>query len=84
LDGSRNPADYSGMADHENSDSADLQVILERTDPARNVARCYILSVEAGPLRSEHARAALGMDRVDWAVAPGVLSAVGTAPEKRG
>jgi predicted DNA-binding WGR domain protein len=35
------------MADHGNSNSADLQVILERTDPAYNVARYYVLSVEA-------------------------------------
>ena len=35
------------MASHGNSDSSDLQVILERTDPANNVARYYVLSVEA-------------------------------------
>jgi predicted DNA-binding WGR domain protein len=35
------------MADHGNPDSADLQLILERTDPAHNVARYYVLSVEA-------------------------------------
>jgi predicted DNA-binding WGR domain protein len=34
------------MADHGNSDSADLQVILERTDPTKNAARYYVLSVE--------------------------------------
>ena len=35
------------MTDHGNSDSAGLQVLLERTDPPRNVARYYVLSVEA-------------------------------------
>ena len=35
------------MADDGNSDSADLQVILERADPAHNVARYYVLSIEA-------------------------------------
>ena len=43
----RSPAERFGMADHGNSDSADLQVILGRTDPAHNVARYYVLSVEA-------------------------------------
>jgi predicted DNA-binding WGR domain protein len=35
------------MAAHRNSDPADFQVILERRDPAHNVARYYVLSVEA-------------------------------------
>ena len=35
------------MADDGNSDSADLQLILERIDPANNVARYHVLSVEA-------------------------------------
>ena len=35
------------MADYGNSDSAELQVILERIDPTKNVARYYVLSVEA-------------------------------------
>ena len=35
------------MAGHGNSDSAELQVILERIDPTKNVARYYVLSVEA-------------------------------------
>ena len=35
------------MTDHGNSDFAGLQVLLERTDPPRNVARYYVLSVEA-------------------------------------
>lgn len=35
------------MAGHGNSDSAKLQVILERVDPTKNVARYYVLSVEA-------------------------------------
>ncbi len=35
------------MAGHGNSDSAQLQVILERIDPANNVARYYVLSIEA-------------------------------------
>jgi hypothetical protein len=35
------------MADHGSFGSADLQVILKRTDPARNVARYYALSIEA-------------------------------------
>ena len=47
LDSSDDRAERFGMADHGNSNSADLQVILERTDPAHNVARYYVLSVEA-------------------------------------
>jgi predicted DNA-binding WGR domain protein len=35
------------MAARRNSEPADLQVILERGDPAHNVARYYVLSVEA-------------------------------------
>ena len=35
------------MASLGNSESLDLQVILERTDPAKNVARYYVLSIEA-------------------------------------
>ena len=35
------------MAGDGNSESADLQVILERTDPAKNVARYYVLPIEA-------------------------------------
>ena len=35
------------MADYGTSDSAELQVILERIDPTKNVARYYVLSVEA-------------------------------------
>jgi predicted DNA-binding WGR domain protein len=47
LDSSQDPTQRFGMADHGNSNSADLQVILERTDSAHNVARYYVLSVEA-------------------------------------
>lgn len=35
------------MADDGNSDSAELQIILERADPTKNVARYYVLSIEA-------------------------------------
>ena len=35
------------MAGHGNSNSAELQVILERIDSTKNVARYYVLSVEA-------------------------------------
>jgi predicted DNA-binding WGR domain protein len=35
------------MAGHGNSDCAELQVILERIDPTKNVARYYVLSIEA-------------------------------------
>jgi predicted DNA-binding WGR domain protein len=34
------------MATRGNSEPAELQVILERIDPARNIARYYVLSVE--------------------------------------
>ena len=47
LDSFQNPAERFGIADDGNSDSADLQVILERADPAKNVARYYVLSIEA-------------------------------------
>jgi predicted DNA-binding WGR domain protein len=35
------------MTGYGNSDSAELQVLLERIDPTKNVARYYVLSVEA-------------------------------------
>jgi predicted DNA-binding WGR domain protein len=35
------------MTPHGSSDSAELQVIHERIDPTRNVARYYVLSIEA-------------------------------------
>ena len=47
LDSFQNPAERFGIADDGNSNSADLQVILERADPAKNVARYYVLSIEA-------------------------------------
>jgi predicted DNA-binding WGR domain protein len=47
LDSLWNPCRRFHMADQRNSDSADSQLILERTDPAYNVARYYVLSIEA-------------------------------------
>jgi len=47
LDAFQSPAERFGMADHRNSDSADVHVILEHTDPAHKIARYYVLSVEA-------------------------------------
>lgn len=47
MDTFQNPAERLGMVDLRNSDSSDLQVILERIDPAHNAARYYVLSVEA-------------------------------------
>ena len=47
LDSFQNPAERFGMADDGNSNSAELQVILERADPTKNVARYYVLSIEA-------------------------------------
>jgi predicted DNA-binding WGR domain protein len=35
------------MPGHRNLDSVELQVILKRIDPTKNVARYYVLSVEA-------------------------------------
>jgi predicted DNA-binding WGR domain protein len=35
------------MTQHGNFDSTGLQVLLERTDSAHNIARYYVLSVEA-------------------------------------
>jgi VanZ family protein len=34
------------MVDFSEGDSSSLQVVLERVDPARNIARYYVLSVE--------------------------------------
>jgi predicted DNA-binding WGR domain protein len=47
LDGFQNSAEGFRMAGHRNSDSAELQVILERIDSTKNVARYHVLSVEA-------------------------------------
>ena len=34
------------MVDFSEGDSSSLQIVLERVDPARNIARYYVLSVE--------------------------------------
>ena len=61
------------MADYGNSDSAELQVILERIDPTKNVARYYVLSVEATLLARGYACATLGTHRLSRTAAFRVL-----------
>ena len=34
------------MVDFSEGDSSSLQIVLERIDPARNIARYYVLSIE--------------------------------------
>jgi predicted DNA-binding WGR domain protein len=46
LDVSGEHAERFGMAEFVHPEPAQLQVILERVDPARNVARYYVLPVE--------------------------------------
>jgi predicted DNA-binding WGR domain protein len=46
LDAPGEHAERFGMAEFGHDEPAKLQVILERVDPARNVARYYVLSVE--------------------------------------
>ena len=79
------------MADRGNSDSADLQLILERIDPANNIARYHILSVEATLFaRNTFVRrwgriGSTGRQRLEFfdsGIPPGYISAGDVAGEK--